>query len=171
MTTRLHHICFEVADLEQAAAGLAAAYGAGPFFQFERRPFDELELPGGDAATLDHVIAFGLVLGQMVELKRSLAIEPPALAVALGQRPVHHVAVAVADLDAECARLEAVGAQPLVRARSGAFRLAYHRMADVGVVETLQEGPALAGLDAAVAAETARWDGTRPRRTQPPSAG
>jgi catechol 2,3-dioxygenase-like lactoylglutathione lyase family enzyme len=168
--TRLHHVCFEVADLEQAAGGLAATYGAGPFFQFERRPFDELELPGGEAATLDHVIAFGLVLGQMVELKRSLAIEPPRLAAGLSQRPVHHIAVAVDDLDAECARLEALGAEPLVRARTGAFRLAYHRLADTGVIETLQDGPALAGLDAAVAAETARWDGTRPLRTDRPSA-
>jgi hypothetical protein len=111
------------------------------------------------------------VLGQIVELKRSIAVQPAALAEGLGQRPIHHTAVAVDDLDAACARLEAAGAQRLVRARTGAFRLAYHRVATIGIVETLQDGEALAGLDAALAAETTRWDGTRPLRIEAPSVG
>jgi hypothetical protein len=169
--TRLHHLCYEVDDLQRAAELLNRLYDAGPFFQFERRPFDELEVPGDEVATLDHVIAFGVVLGQLVELKRSIAVQPAALAEGLAQRPIHHMAVAVDDLDAECARLEAAGAQRLVRARTGAFRLAYHRVAEIGIVETLQDGEALAGLDAAIVAETTRWDGTRPLRTEAPSVG
>jgi hypothetical protein len=167
---RPHHVCYEVADLERTAQLLARVYGAGPFFLRDRVPFDEVDSPGAAASTLEHSIAFGLVLGQVIELKHLHAAEPPALAAGLVQAPVHHVAYDVDDLAAECAWLEGQGGERIVHARTGPFELVYYRLPEIGLVEVLQVCEALEQLGVALAAEAARWDGSRPLRAEAPSA-
>jgi catechol 2,3-dioxygenase-like lactoylglutathione lyase family enzyme len=168
---RLHHLCYEVDDIERAACELARAYGAGPFFLREARPLAGVEFAPGVDCVWEHSIAFGSVLGQLVELKQVHRVEPAALAAALRQRPLNHLGYVVDDLAAECARVEAQGAERVVLARSGPVALAYHRVPALGLVETMQATPMLLGLPAAVAAEAARWDGRAPLRTDAPVAG
>lgn len=169
--SELHHVCYEVDDLERAASALARLDGAGPFFAREPRPFDELDYGPGGACALEHAIAFGLVRGRLVELKVPLRYEPPALASALSQAPVNHHAYVADDFEAECARLEAGGGERIITARTGPFELAYHRVPVLGVVETLRSCQALVDMRAAIAAETERWDGTAPLRSHDPSMG
>jgi catechol 2,3-dioxygenase-like lactoylglutathione lyase family enzyme len=167
---RPHHVCYAVDDIERSAELLARVYGGGPFFLRERAPFDEVDFAGGEDCVWEHSIAFGLVLGQLVELKHLHVAEPPALAAGLAQGPLNHVAYVVDDLAAERAWVEGQGADWLVRARTGPFQLLYYRLPEVGLVEAVQACEALTQMDAAIAAETGRWDGTRPLRAEAPSA-
>jgi Glyoxalase/Bleomycin resistance protein/Dioxygenase superfamily len=161
----LHHVCYEVDDIKRAATELARLYGAGPFLLREPRPYDEIEYEPGVDCALEHSIAFGLVLGQLVELKQVHRIAPASLAVALFQRPLNHLGYVVDDLAAECERVEARGAERVVLARSGPVALAYHRVPALGLIETMQSTPMLLGLRAALVAEAERWDGRAPLRS------
>jgi catechol 2,3-dioxygenase-like lactoylglutathione lyase family enzyme len=167
--SELHHVCYEVDDLERAAEALARLHGAGPFFAREPRPFDELDYGPGGECVMEHAIAFGLVRGRLVELKVLLRAEPPALAAALSQAPVNHLAYVADDFEAGCDRLEAGGGRRIVTARTGPFQFAYHRVPVLGLVETLRPCQALVDMEAAIAAETERWDGTAPLRSDEPS--
>ena len=163
-----HHVCFAVDDLERAAVTMARGLGAGPFFLMPHRPFDELVGPDGEPCSWEHEHAFGLLGGRLVELTRTDAASPPALAAALARRPVNHVAYLAPDLDAASAGLVAAGASVLLRARRGPIALAYHEVPGLGCVELLQQTGAHDALAAALADAAAGWDGSRPFRAESP---
>lgn len=162
----LHHVCLKVEDLEAAATKLAEVHGAGPFFALKPE-FERLEGPC-EPTRLEYTVAFGLLCGNFIELKAPGPTEPPALADALSQAPVNHLAYLTSDVAAETDRVQAVGGEWIVTAAYGPFELAYYRLPVVGLMEVLLDSDALRGIPPAITAETERWDGREPLRFDQP---
>lgn len=163
-----NHVCFEVEDIEAAAVLLSRQFGAGPFFLREHASPDELIGPDGQPGDWDHSHALGGHGSQLIELNQTHSLEPPALAAALKQGPVSHIAYTVSDLQRESDRLEREEAPRVLFSRSGPVTLAYHRSSVTGLVELLQAAPFMTSYRAAILAESRRWDGTSPLRADPP---
>jgi catechol 2,3-dioxygenase-like lactoylglutathione lyase family enzyme len=162
-----HHVGYVVDSLEEAAARFAAL-GAGPFLHIGHVALDWATFEGSPA-TYDHETAFGQWGPLIVEISRIHAADPPGLREFFAPRPapqIGHVAWLVDDLDAESARLQALGL-PLVHAGgSGPVAAHWH---DGGVVlghpvEVLRRCPEILGLYAAVRAASLDWDGSAPLR-------
>lgn len=159
-----NHLCLEVEDIEEAATSLARTVGAGPFFLREKVSPDEISSPLGGPCAWEHSHALGALGGQLVELNQNHTISPPALARELRQRPIGHIAYAVARLDEESRRLAASGVPLILRSRTGPVELAYHQSPLAGAIELLQDGNHLRDLRTEILAAAEGWKGDRPVR-------
>jgi hypothetical protein len=164
---QLHHICFAADDLDVAAAR-ALGYGAGPFLRMAHAPFDQLVRPGGGEVVWDHENAFGSAGGFLVELTRTVRVEPADLAAAFDRGPIHHLGFLAADLDRAREQLLAAGAEEVLSAGRGPVRMVYLDVPGHGLIEVLQDDPIHARLAASLASRSVGWDGSRPLRDESP---
>ena len=116
----IHHVGYVVEDLPAAIGALRRDFGAGPFHVSSTSPFDEVTFEGGPAV-YDHSSAFGAWGPIMVELTQVHDAQPAGLAAALTApgAGVGHVAWLAEDLEAEVARLEAIGMHVFHTGRTG----------------------------------------------------
>lgn len=116
----LHHIGYVVDDLAAGVQRFSAATGAGPFFAMEHLAFDEVTFDGGPAV-YDHSSAFGQWGEVLVELTVVHDARPAGFAAALTApgTGLGHVAWLADDLEAETARLRALGMEPFHTGHGG----------------------------------------------------
>ena len=129
--TVLHHVGYYVDDLEEAVAQAVRDLGIGPFLVHEHVTFDEFRCAPGVAerepVAFDHTAAFAAWGPVVLELGQVHDIDP-GLAAAYGVAPgaMSHVSWVVDDLEAETARLTALGCSPINTARSGPIHVSWH---------------------------------------------
>lgn len=139
-----HHIAVTVADIEGAADLVRREFGAGPFTLLEHVGFDELTLADGSVGRWDHSLAFSALGDQLIELSVTHSAEPPGLLAEMDSyRPLSHFGFVVDDLAAESRRLAGGSAELLFTARGGPVELAFHRSPVYGLIELLQDCPAI----------------------------
>ena len=163
VASELHHIGYVVEDLRTGVERFAAATGAGPFYAMEHIEFDEVTYRGA-AAVYDHSSAFGRWGPIIVELTQVHDARPAGLADAL-VRPgqgVGHVAWLADSLEAETARLQAVGLQAFHAGRTGPASAVWF---DGGPlfghpIEVLQRRDELLGFYATVRRAAEAWGGS-----------
>ncbi|MES2300828.1 MAG: VOC family protein [Pseudomonadota bacterium] len=169
----VRHYGYAVANIEEAAHTWTTLFGAGPFFMMGNVEFDFLSHPGGDC-TFVHSVAFGQWGSIAIELMNVEACSPPAVAERLipGPMPVlNHVSYFASDPDEENERLEKLGAELYLRARSGPIDA---RMFDarklIGCsIEVHRQSDAIAGFFEEVRRSSVGWNGDNPlRMAQPP---
>ena len=170
----IHHVGYVVEDLRSGIEAFARDFGAGPFFVMEHLEFDEVTFEGGPAV-YDHSSGFGAWGPILVELTEVHDAQPAGLAAALTApgAGIGHVAWLADDLEAETARLEAVGLTPFHTGRTGpASAVWFDGGATFGhPVEVLQRRDEILGFYAMVRAAAEGWDGSEPYRvmTGPPT--
>jgi catechol 2,3-dioxygenase-like lactoylglutathione lyase family enzyme len=155
-------VAYAVPDVRAAALRWHALTGAGPFFVREHVPTVRVEA-GGEPAVFDHSCALGQWGEVMVEFVHHHALAPVALEAGMrrGGRGIHHVALFVADLDAERDRLTAAGVPLLMEAETPEVRFMFF---DPGpefghLIECYERTPYLDRLYNRVAAAAVGWDG------------
>jgi Glyoxalase/Bleomycin resistance protein/Dioxygenase superfamily len=163
---KIIQVAYTVQDLERAALHWATAYGAGPFFLFEKAPVtDVLDRDGNPG-----VVELGAAVGQwgpvQVELIRWDRVEPGPVADALTAPGFNHVAYFSTDPDAEADRLEAEGVPLLVSLKFGPATVRWHdgRGTTGSFVEHFPCDEAIEGLFRMVAEAAEGWDGSDPVR-------
>lgn len=178
--TVLHHVGYYVDDLEEAVAQAVRDLGIGPFLVHEHVTFDEFRCAPGVAerepVVFDHTAAFAAWGPVVLELGQVHDIDP-GLAAAYGVAPgaMSHVSWVVDDLEAETARLTAVGCSPINTARSGPINVSWHTGGPLfpHPIEVHEANPAILGMYPRLAALAQDWDGTtapmRPMRPPPTS--
>jgi hypothetical protein len=160
-------IAYIVPDVRAAAQDWADRLGAGPFFVFDH--FELTATHAGQPAVLDHSPAFGQWGDVQVELIQLHAMEPAPFREAFGggKFGLHHMTWLPADLDAEGARLAALG-WPCVldmTGHTGTRALFFDARPELGHLIELYVGtPQLRRHYAAVAKAAVGWDGTDPVR-------
>lgn len=110
----IHHVGYVVDDLPAAIERFTAGFGAGPFRVIEHVPLEDVAFEG-EPAVYDHSTAFARWGPIVVELSQVHRAEPAGLAAAL----TGHVAWLADDLEAETARLRALGLEPFHTGRGG----------------------------------------------------
>ncbi|HEY6759817.1 MAG TPA: VOC family protein [Baekduia sp.] len=164
----MHHLGYVVEDFETAIPRTIATLRTGPFFLIEHLAFDETTYRG-EPASYDHSSAFAACGEVLVELTVVHSAEPPALREALGgRRGLGHVAWLADDLEAETARLEALGLRPFHTGRTGPASAVWFDGSELlgHHVEVLQSAPPLLEFYASIRAAADGWDGvTDPIRT------
>ena len=127
LTGGIVQVAYVVTDLRAAAERLIATTGAGPFFLREHIAIRECTYRGAPA-TLDHSNVLGQCGPVMIELVLQHGEGPTAFRDMYGpdEEGLHHMATFVPDLDAEIARLEAMGYEAAnVATTEGGVRFAY----------------------------------------------
>ncbi len=157
----IHHVGYVVDDLEAGVARFAAATGAGPFFAIEHIAFDEVSYRG-EPAFYDHSSAFAGWGPILVELTQVHDVQPAGLRDAL-VRPgagVGHVAWLAQSLEAETARLRALGIEPFHAGRSGPASAVWFDAAGLlgHPIEVLEAREELFGFYAMVREAADGWD-------------
>lgn len=178
--TAFHHLGYWVEDLDAAVERAIRTLGVGPFAVHRHVAFDSFTLADGtevtDPAYFDHTAAFAAWGPAVLELCDVHTIDP-ALAEAYGiaadrsSSAVGHVSWVVEDLEAESARLEALGCSLIHTASSGAVNVAWHRGGSLfpHPIEVHRAGPPILGMHDRVAALANGWDGTEPLRPIQPA--
>ena len=159
-------IAYAVDDVVEAAERHARDYGMGPFFVSRHIPLASVT-HRGQVGSFDHSSAYGQWGSVMVELVCVHSATPVELATEVRRSPgLHHMAYFVDDLDAEEARLEALGHPQVMLAATGSgVRFAFHRAANLGhFFELYEPSPGLLGFYAMVRDAAAGWDGSDPVR-------
>jgi hypothetical protein len=164
---RIVQVAYAVDDVDEAARSFSRRVGAGPFFV--RRHIELASVQHrGEPATFDHSSAYGQWGAVQVELVQVHASTPASLAAIVERGAgVHHVAMFVADFDAEQQRLTHLGwPEVLVAETSGGLRFAFHdARADLGhFVEIYEPAQRLVAFYAMVAAAAEDWTGDDPVR-------
>ena len=165
--TVLHHVGYYVDDLEEAVAQAVRDLGIGPFLVHEHVTFDEFRCAPGVAerepVAFDHTAAFAAWGPVVLELGQVHDIDP-GLAAAYGVAPgaMSHVSWVVDDLEAETARLTALGCSPINTARSGPIHVSWHTGGRLfpHPIEVHEANPAILGMYPRLAALAQDWDGT-----------
>ena len=123
MTTNrgLHHIAYWMDDLDRAMTQATELLGVGPFRVIEHVDLGEFRFRG-EPVVLDQQAAFAPWGPAILELTVALAVQPPALAEALGIAPgaVSHTSWWTTDLVAEGEHLAASGCALLTSSVGGA---------------------------------------------------
>jgi catechol 2,3-dioxygenase-like lactoylglutathione lyase family enzyme len=161
------HYSYVVPDLEEAVKFWADAFGAGPFFLFDRVEFDALERPEGGPAAFHHSAALGQWGPIAVELEQIEAIEPPELAALLAPRTpgINHASCVSSDFERDSARLEELGCPCFLTARTGDFDLRFHDIPLLGhAIELYRENDFVHQFFAALRTAAEGWDGSDPLR-------
>jgi catechol 2,3-dioxygenase-like lactoylglutathione lyase family enzyme len=116
----IHHVGYVVPDLPAAVERFSAGFGAGPFRIMENIPLEDVTFEG-EPAVYDHSSAFGRWGPILVELTEVHRVEPAGLARALTApgMGIGHVAWLADDLEAETARLQALGLEPFHTGHAG----------------------------------------------------
>jgi catechol 2,3-dioxygenase-like lactoylglutathione lyase family enzyme len=124
----IHHVGYVVDDLPAAIERFTAGFGAGPFRVIEHVPLEHVTFEGAPAV-YDHSTAFARWGPIVVELSQVHRAEPAGLAAALTapRAGIGHVAWLADDLEAETARLEAVGLEPFHTGRGGPAETVWFR--------------------------------------------
>lgn len=106
-------LAYTVADVDEAVPIWVQRFGAGPFFVLENIALRDVVVRG-EASSLDHTSAYGWAGDVMIELVQQNCATPSIF----NNRPygLHHTACFADDLDAELARLDALGAPTAMRA-------------------------------------------------------
>ena len=156
-------LAYKVSDAKAAAKDWVSHQGAGPFFVSENIPLEEVYYQG-KLASLDHTSAYGWSGGHMIELVQQNCDTPSVFS----QRAngLHHCAYFAADLDAELARLAAVGYATAMQANTkSGVRFAFVET-DLGhYFEIYQDHPTLRAFYATVEQAAEGWDGSEPLRS------
>ncbi len=169
--TPITHMGYFVADLETAAAQLAATLGAGPFLHIGHVPLAEATYRG-ENAHYDHSTAFGQCGPIMIEISQIHAAEPAGLAAFFASTPppaIGHVGWLADDLEAASAELEHQGLALVHTGGSGPVQAHWHDgRSQLGhAVEVIRRCPEVEGFYAAIGAASRNWDGQRPLRDAP----
>ena len=160
------HVSYAVDDLEAAAQSWAQAFGAGPFYVFERLSFDVLEY-NGTSATWDHSVAFGQWGPIAVELQQTFAVSPSTLRDKLTPATpgIGHLAYTVKDPEAENARLTNLGMRKFLFAKTGPAEETWHTAPWLGhAVEIHRKTEFADGFFANLRRTSENWSGKRPLR-------
>jgi hypothetical protein len=174
MTSPVHHVGYVVEDLARDVPRFAAATGAGPFFGMEHIVFEEVTYLG-EPAVYDHSSAFGAWGSLIVELTQVHEARPDGLRDAFvgPGAGIGHVAWLAESLEAEVARLRALGVTPFHTGRTGPASAVWF---DGGrlfghPVEVLERRAELERFYATVREASREWDGSDPLRvlTGPPA--
>jgi hypothetical protein len=106
----VRQICFLVDDLDMAMEEWTRIRGAGPFFQMRHVPLGGVTYRGRPS-TYDHSAALGQWGVIQIELHQKHCSTPSITEEAFpnGATGVHHMTYGVDDVDAEIARMEALG--------------------------------------------------------------
>jgi catechol 2,3-dioxygenase-like lactoylglutathione lyase family enzyme len=170
----VHHVGYVVDDLRTGIERFVNAFGAGPFFVMEHIVFDEVSYLG-EPARYDHSSGFGQWGPILVELTQVHNAQPAGLREQLVSPGggVGHVAWLVDSLEAETARLQALGVLPFHAGRTGPASAVWF---DGGTllghpIEVLKRSDEIIGFYELVRAAALEWDGADPFRpmTGPPS--
>jgi len=166
----IHHVGYVVDDLAAGVERAVATLGAGPFFAIEHVPFDAVTFEGEPAA-YDHSSAFGVWGPLLMEITVVHDAQPAGLAeafVAPGGG-IGHVAWLAADLEAETARLTALGCEPFHTGRSGPVSAVWFHGGPLLAhpIEVLQRVDPILGFYAMLRESAQGWDGTDPLRQAP----
>ncbi len=169
----IHHVGYVVDDLRAGIERFAADFGTGPFFVMEHIAFEAVTYRGGPA-DYDHSSGFGAWGPILVELTEVHDARPAGLAAALTAPGggLGHAAWLADDLEAETARLTALGLEPFHTGRTGPASAVWFGGGRLGhPVEVLQERDEILGFYAMVRAAADGWDGADPYRvmTGPPA--
>jgi catechol 2,3-dioxygenase-like lactoylglutathione lyase family enzyme len=161
-------IAYHVPDPAAAAREYAHRHGWGPFFLMEHIRLTRA-VYRGRPIDFDHTSAYGQAGDVMVELIAQPGAAPSPLRDLFGpeESGLHHVACFVDDVDAEVARLEAVGYPVALSATTatGVDFVMVDASADLGhMIELYEPGEALARFYAFVRRAAAHWDGSEPVR-------
>jgi hypothetical protein len=165
----IHHVGYVVDDLRGDVERFARDFCAGPFYAMEHIAFDEVTFEGGPGV-YDHSSAFGAWGPLLVELTQVHDAQPAGLAAALTPPGggIGHVAWLIDDLDAETARLAAVGMRCFHTGRTGPVSAAWFDGPPFGhPVEVLQRSEPLLGFYAMLREAADGWDGAEPFRYAP----
>jgi hypothetical protein len=162
-------VAYTVSDLEQAARFWAEAYGAGPFFVFDKAPISDVRLANGQVTTIELGAAVGQWGPVQVELMKWNRVEPAAVSDVLTVPGYNHIAYFSPDPEAEVRRLEAAGSPLLVSLKFGPVPVFWHdgRATTGTLVEHFPVDDAILGLFTMVAEAADGWDGTDPVRNAP----
>jgi catechol 2,3-dioxygenase-like lactoylglutathione lyase family enzyme len=136
----IHHVGYVVRDLRSATERFTRDFGAGPFQVMEHIPLEDVTYEGAPAV-YDHSSGFARWGGILVELTQVHRAEPVGLAAAFTQpgAGVGHVGWLADDLEAETARLRALGMEPFHTGRAGPASAVWFRGGPFGhPVEVLQ---------------------------------
>ena len=161
-------IAYFVTDAEQAAARMAARYGAGPFFFVERIQLAWGEHRGRPQKFL-HSSAYGQWGSVMMELVQQDEEGPSPFRdmYAPGEEGLHHMAMMVDSLPATYAECETQGLAVAARAETatGTEFAFIDAVATQGhMLEVYERSEALTGFYAFVRDASAGWDGAEPVR-------
>jgi catechol 2,3-dioxygenase-like lactoylglutathione lyase family enzyme len=161
-----HHFGYWVPDLAAAVEEKVRTLGIGPFLVHRHVAFDTFRMADGteitDPAFFDHTAAFAAWGPLVLELGQVHSVDDRlATAYGIGFDRIGHVSWVTDDLEAEGARLEAAGCQPIHQARSGDVQVAWY---DGGPlfphpIELHRAGPPILGMHARLAAAAHGWDG------------
>jgi len=160
--TSFRHVGYVVSDIRQAACIWSTAFGVGPFVLMERVAFDMVDYYD-EPATYEHSVAFGLWGSTTVELMQFHGVvEPESLAtkMATPSNRVNHIGYSVADIDVERLRLEALGAEMFLKARTGDVEGVVLWVPQLGhSVELLADTDFVRGFSDMLQTITDDWDG------------
>lgn len=155
------HVGYVVDDIAQAVSHWVEALGAGPFFLIDSVTFDDLDYSGGPAV-YEHSIAFGRWGPITVELMEFQRIEPESLAARMATPPnrPNHIGYSVSDIHLERARLEALGAETFLTARTGDVEGVVLHVPWLGhSVELLADSDFIRAFADTLSTATDGWDG------------
>lgn len=162
------HMGYVVSDIHETASIWSEAFGVGPFVLMERVAFDMVNYYD-QPATYEHSVAFVLWGSTTVELMQFHgAVEPESLAtkMATPSNRLNHIGYSVADIEAERLRLEALGAETFLRARTGDIEGVVLWVPHLGhSVELLADTDFVRGFSPMLQTITDDWDGVELVRT------
>lgn len=164
-------MCWAVDDIDAAVHRWVTTTGAGPFFLAPHIAFRDLTYRGV-SATLDQSSAVGQWGTVQVELFQQHCDSPSPARELLdaGHTGVQHMTWFADDLDAEGARLQALGFDELMTARlpvMNDMRIAWYDARPLlgCAVEIYEETPVMRKFYARIAKAADGWDGRDPLRT------
>jgi catechol 2,3-dioxygenase-like lactoylglutathione lyase family enzyme len=167
----LHHVGYWVDDLDTAVDRAVRTLGVGPFLVHRHIRFQSFLLADGTEITdplyFDHTAAFASWGPIVLELGQVHAADPDIIA-AYGIRTgdIGHVSWIVDDLEAETARLEALGCPLIHTASLGAVNVAWHGGGALfpHPIEVHLAGAPILGMAGRLAGLAEGWDGSDPMR-------
>jgi hypothetical protein len=159
---------FVVRDIETAVMHWSQKIGVGPFFLLEHIPFGEVWFRGRPLS-----IDLSVAIGQWGELQIELIQQHDATAsiytefAARHGEGLQHLGVMCASVEEALARHRDAGIEPVQwGATANGMRFAYlgTDAHPGGMIELIEEGPAVQAFFAMVKRAGAHWDGSRPLR-------
>jgi hypothetical protein len=164
----INHVGFIVADIASAVEHWSMLMGAGPFFLLEHIKFDFAEYDKAPC-TLDSSSAFGQCGSIAIELQQIHAVTPDALGTRMqfgGSGVLNHVGYVGRSIEAESARLSAMGFPLFFRAGAGEMEARFHdTAAALGyAIEIHRRCDFIENFFIELARSAREWDGSQPLR-------
>ena len=164
-----HHCAYVVDDIEATVRRLVNQLGAGPFFQIENVPLENV-LSRGEPAEFVHNSAFGYCGDGAVELMQVLSLAPERVQKGFsGPRPrVHHVGYVLPPTEVADVRssLDDRGLTEYLSSQLGGVETTLHDASGVlgHDIEIHVENEGLRDFFGMVRAGADGWDGSEPLR-------